>query len=158
VVIFVSEAAYDYLSIFETDEEHAPKLRLVKKSNREAKKHAKKVARSGAKVVAIALVLLSAVGAMLFQRTLLSEGNSKINDLGKRIEEKQGAIDELDMRIESLIPIAKVEEYATSVLGMLRPQSTQVEMIVPETSGIVSSGENGKKAKSGIQKILEYFF
>ena len=106
-----------------------PALRLVKPPKISAEKMKEQMTLSNKK--ALKVILLTCFAALflalaIISRVQLDEINREIASTEKKIEIANSKNVELNMQLNEMISIEKVEEYATEKLGMVKVQDYQV--------------------------------
>jgi len=128
-------------------EEKRPQMRVV--VNRNKKPEARVLANgmrrnSVAKAGAVLLIMLVALGMMIYLQAKLDNVNRQVARTQQTLEETKSETVRLQMELNSIVSIDKVEDYAVNTLGMVKIESGQVEYI--DLSGddkiIVADGEN----------------
>lgn len=140
----------------------APKLEIVRRQRKtvsQAKEEMRNTAIQSAKVIAVALILLSMFSALLYGRFKVDELDREISSLNSEISTAQSENVRLNMEIDSVISLKNVEDYAQTKLGMVKMENHQIEYI--DLSGedrVVLSGGKTLRAdgKSFLSKVMEY--
>lgn len=140
-----------------------PQMELVrrkKKSLAEAKREMRVGARQTAKILVIALCLLSMFAALLYSRLRADELTREIDAANAQLQVEQGENVRLNMQLDSMISLEKVESYARDELGMVKMEGYQIEYIDLSGGDTVSvSGNKTVKSLSAdtpFQKLAEY--
>lgn len=145
------------------EEQKKPQMELVrrkKKTVTEAKREMRVGARQTAKILVIALCLLSMFAALLYSRLRADELQREIDAANAQLKVEQGENVRLNMALDSKISLERVESYARDELGMTKIEGYQIEYI--DLSGadtITVSGDKSVKslsADSPFQKLSEY--
>lgn len=142
-------------------------MKLVKRKKKtalEAKIEMRATALRSFKVLAVAVFLLSMFAALLFSKLKVDELDRKINSTQTQLTAAQAENVKLNMKLDSMISLQRVEDYAQNTLGMVKVESYQIEYV--DLSGTdqvnVSGGKQANKAddssgeKSALKKLLEY--
>lgn len=106
-----------------------PALQLVKPpkfSPSQFKEQMTQSNRKALKVFALAILTATLLALAIFSRVQLDEINREIASTEKQIEIANSKNVELNMKLNEMISIEKVEEYATNKLGMVKVQDYQV--------------------------------
>ncbi|MBO4338836.1 MAG: hypothetical protein K5755_00260 [Clostridiales bacterium] len=141
----VSKSQYDF-SLFEMKtgttanistapkkrEEKKPQMRVVVNNRRKSKinivpSYVQK--NSVVKAGVILFVLLAVLGMLIYMQAKLDNVNRQIARTEKTLEETRSETVRLQMELNSIISIDKVEDYAVNTLGMVKIESGQVEYI-----------------------------
>lgn len=158
----VSKSQYDF-SLFEMKtgtaanistapkkrEEKKPQMRVVVNNRRKSKINivpAYVQRNSVVKAGIVLFCLLAVLGMLIFMQAKLDNVNRQIARTQKTLEETKSETVRLQMELNSIISIDKVEDYAVNTLGMVKIESGQVEYI--DLSGedkIILSGNKTMK-------------
>lgn len=145
------------------EEQTKPQMELVrrkKKTVAEAKREMRVGALQTAKILVIALCLLSMFAALLYSRLRADELQREIDAANAQLKVEQGENVRLNMQLDSMISLEKVENYARDELGMTKVEGYQIEYI--DLSGadtVTVSGNKSVKSLSAegpLQKLSEY--
>ncbi len=114
-------------------EEKRPQMRVVVNNKRKNKLNnivpAQVRKNSVVKAGAVLLSLLAVLGMLIYMQAKLDDVNRQIARNKKTLEETMSETVRLQMQLNSIISIDKVEDYATNTLGMVKIESGQVEYI-----------------------------
>lgn len=140
-----------------------PDIKLLpkkKKSLAQAKREMHAAAMQGTKIVVIALCLLSMFAMLLYSRLRADEITREIDRTNAMLTQAQGENVRLNMAIDSMISLEKVEDYAKNTLGMTKVEGYQIEYIdLSGTDEVVKSGGKSTKVeneKSIFEKLKAY--
>lgn len=140
-----------------------PQMELVrrkKKTVAEARREMRVGAQQTAKILVIAFCLLSMFAALLYSRLRVDELTREIDSANAQLSVAQGENVRLNMKLDSMISLERVEEYAKNELGMTKVEGYQIEYI--DLSGadtVTVSGDKSVKslsAESTGKKLSEY--
>ncbi len=145
--------------------EKKPDMKLVKrpkKSYARTREEMKRANLHTAKIIAISLVLLVMMSALLYGRMKADELDRQIQSKKNELSVAQSENVRLSMKLDSMISLKNVEDYAQNNLGMVKMESHQIEYI--DLSGedkAVVSGNKSKKSESKnkasfISRLKEY--
>lgn len=145
------------------EEQKKPQMQLVEKKKKtvaQARREMRLGARQAAKVLVIAICLLSMFAALLYGRLRVDELTRQVNSVSAKLEEAQGENVRLNMQLDSMISLEKVENFAKNDLGMTKVEGYQIEYIdLTGTDSITVSGGKSAEPKgetSITEKLLEY--
>jgi cell division protein FtsL len=114
-------------------EEKKPQMRVVVNNKRKNKINniVPAVVRKNSIVKAgvVLLSLLMVLGMLIYMQAKLDDVNRQIARSQKTLEETMSETVRLQMKLNSIISIDKVEDYAVNTLGMVKIESGQVEYI-----------------------------
>lgn len=138
-----------------------PKLEVVRAPRRTASQARNEMHRSAlqtAKILSVALLLITMLATLLYGRLKADELEREISNVNTKLEAAQSENVRLNMQIESVISLKNVEDYAQSQLGMVKMESNQIEYI--DLSGddkvTLSGDRTPKKVGAGSEKVMEY--
>lgn len=151
---------------FEENKQQA-EMKLVKrrkKTTLEAKAEMRATALRSFKTLSIAVFLLAMFAALLFSKLKVDEFDRKINNMQTSLSAAQAENVKLNIKLDSMISLEKVEDYAQNTLGMVKIESYQIEYIdlSGEDQVNISGGKQVSKSgddsggKSKFAKLLEY--
>lgn len=133
-----TSSAYDY-STFDTP---VKKEKPVKaRSEDSIKVHKTSVARSGAKLKTILFTSVAVILALLFvmAKASLSELSSQISTSSSLREEARRENIRLQTELDNMVTLSKVDEIATSSLGLQKTVKSQVKYITVHDKTMVQS-------------------
>ncbi|MBE6836106.1 MAG: hypothetical protein E7515_07670 [Ruminococcaceae bacterium] len=114
-------------------EEKKPQMRVVVNNKRKNKLNkivpASVKRNSVLKAGAVLFCLLAVLGMVIYMQAKLDNVNREIARTEKTLEETKSETVRLQMELNSIISIDKVEDYAVNTLGMVKIESGQVEYI-----------------------------
>lgn len=140
-----------------------PQMELVrrkKKTIAQARREMRLGAWQTAKILVISLCLLSMFAGLLYSRLRSDELTREIDAASAQLAEAQGENVRLNMQLDAMISLEKVENYAKNDLGMTKVEGYQIEYI--DLSGADSVSVSGKKSVTPTgettltEKLLEY--
>lgn len=114
-----------------------PNLELVKPpriSAAELKAQAKAANKRVLRILAFSSLILFFLGLVIYSTLELDEINREISKVDKEMKIAQSETVRLNMELDSLISIDKVENYAANTLGMVKVQDYQVVYVDLSTS------------------------
>lgn len=142
----------------------APKPGGSAEKNRSVKRKPKRIS-FGAKLASVAVVTISAI-VMIVQFVEVKETLAVLNETKEHYEFEKGVTSQKTFELEQSIDLSKIEQEATTRLGMKRPDRHQIVYIdVPKddytekTAGEVEGFRNraAELGKSIISHIVEFF-
>ena len=142
--------------------ENKPDMKLVKKPKRtyaQARSDMKRAGLHTAKIITISLVLLAMMSALLYGRMKVDELDRQIQSKKTELSVAQSENVRLSMKLDSLISLKNVEEYAQNNLGMVKMESHQIEYIdmSGEDKATVSGNKKVKKETESKASIIARF-
>lgn len=146
------------LPLGEPQQQQKPKV--VKKTRKQLKAETKRANLRAMKALSVAVVLLCFVGIIIFSRIQLDEVSRDISNKKAKLTALQSDNTDLEMKINSMVSLDKVEEYAKDKLGMVKQEGYQVEYVNLSGSDkvLLSGGEkvknnNSEKTKDELSNI-----
>lgn len=124
-----------------------PEMKLVEKpkmSYAQAKANMHFSFLQSAKIVTVSLVLLVLMSALLYGRMKADELDRQIQNTKSELSVAQSENVRLNMKLDSMISLKNVEEYAQTNLGMVKMENHQIEYI--DLSGEDKATVSGSKA------------
>jgi len=150
-----------------TDGTSAYKLEKTELKKRKAVKKGKSKARRtrGVKTVFGILAVTALAFLLLFRYAMITEKTAQVQKLTAELQNVDSYIVQKECEMEQSLDLKKVEEIATTKLGMQRPEKHQLVYIdmnnkdYAEKSGKDTNSTPGLLAyiSGGIQSIVEYF-
>jgi cell division protein FtsB len=140
-----------------------PQVRVLTNKTKKHKNAVSAIFRRSSiiKAVAILLCCLTIFGMKLYSQAKLDEVNRNISRTQKALEESKAENVRLQMQLNSIVSIEKVEEYAVNTLGMVKIEAGQVEYIdLSEGNSVDVSGnrtvkKSAEKADEAVPEVLE---
>lgn len=128
-----------------------PNLRVIEKPRMTASQFRAQTAASNrriAKILFVAGICLLFLGIVIYSRLQLDEINRDIASIDKSMEIARSEKVRLDMELNSIVSMDKVEDYAANTLGMSKVQDYQVVYVDLSSSDrvIVADGKETDKA------------
>lgn len=154
-----SNVAYD-LSQFETDER--VERRLKQSSRSHLKVHKTSVSKSGNWLKTVIVVAAAAMGAfaLITSKAQLSEVNTMINRTSAQLEEAQSEHIRLQAQLDNMVTLSKVDEIATTQLGLQKTSKNQVKYISVHDRTMVQAAEREENIfatlKGWVDSSMEY--
>ena len=129
-------------------EQDKPRMRVVVNNKKKTHVHvpAQVKKNSVVKAGAVLLGFLMVLGMLLHMQAKLDDINRTIARTEQTLEETKSETVRLQMELNSIVSIDKVEEYAVNTLGMVKLEAGQVEYIdLSEGNQITVSGNKTVK-------------
>lgn len=113
-------------------------------------------------MIAVAFIV---AGVICFRYVQIYGQNALIQQKASELQKLEAANTQLSLNIEKSIDIKSVEDYATNVLGMKKPDRYQIAYIAASCDDVMEAKEEPKKSTKGIlgmisstfSGVLEYF-
>lgn len=123
------------------------KPKIVKKTRKQLKAETKRANLRAIKAISVAGVLLCFIGVIIFSRVQLDEVSRNINKKQSELSVLQSNNTSLEMQLNSMVSLDKVEDYAKNQLGMVKQEGYQVEYVnLSGSDKVLLSG--GKQVKN----------
>lgn len=133
----------------------AQRPRVVQKSAAQLKAEARRSTAKTIKIMTICAVFFALIAFQIYSQVQVDELDRELNDINSEISVLDSENTRLNMQLDSVISLDKVDEYAQDVLGMVKVENYQVSYI--DLSGgdsVVVSG--GKVHKSLWDTVKAY--
>jgi cell division protein FtsL len=161
----IDNIAYDF-SLFESSAVRKPKeeraekkkadvVHISKKDLYKSRRVKYKPLRVFASVVGF-LAMLGIIGVMISNQIVITDLNEKINNQYKMYNDRKSEYTQLQMKVESKLPLQEVERYAKEQLGMTHTEPQQIQYI--NTVGGDKGEVNEETAHSFFDKIKSAIF
>ena len=136
-----------------------PQMQLIekpKKTYNQLKKEMHRSALQTAKIISISLLLLTMLSTLLYGRLKVDELDRQISSKQSQITAAQSANVQLNMKLDSIISLKNVEQYAQTNLGMVKMENHQIEYIDLSGEDKVEVSGDKTNSKSLMAKVMEY--
>ena len=143
-------------------EQKKPQMKVIvnnKGKKKMVRAAAPSVERRTAKAGAVLLAFLLLCGVSISQHVKLDEINRQISRDQQTLTETKAQTVSLQMQLNSIVSVDKVEDYAVNTLGMVKLGTGQVEYIdMSEGDKVEVSGDKETKSdKSSTLKFLKFW-
>ncbi len=136
--------------------------KVIKKTRAQLRAETKRANQRALKALSVAAILLCFVGVVIFSRIQLDEINRDIASQQSKLDILESENTKLEMQLNSMVSLDKVDDYAQNVLGMVKQEGYQVDYVNLSGSDevLVSGGKTVKKAdkKFDLGKIWNISF
>ena len=105
------------------------KPKVVRKTRAQIKAETRRANLRAFKALACAFILLGFVGLVIFSRVQLDEISRDISNTQSKMNVLQSENTRLEMQLNSMVSLDKVDDYAQNTLGMVKQEGYQVEYI-----------------------------
>lgn len=130
------------------------KPHLVKKSRNQLILEARVANARAMKTLIISIVLLSFIGLLIYSRIQLDQVSRQIEKEQSQLSVMESENTRLNMKLDSVTSLDKVEDYAVNTLGMVKQNEYQVEYVnLKGADKVVLSGGKEASSKSGFNFI-----
>ncbi|MCR4925322.1 MAG: hypothetical protein K5917_03430 [Clostridiales bacterium] len=166
-----SSSAYDFSRfepkrvqqpVHQTEERNIKLLPPKKKSAKQAKMEATQTAYKTIKIFLLTTAFVSVLAAQIYSTVKLDEINHEITKVENNMAVAVSENTRLNMELDSLVGLTKVEDYAVNKLGMVKQENYKVEYIdLSQGDRVVLSqakGDGNDSVKTKFQKLLAYIF
>lgn len=120
------------------------KPKIVRKTRQQIKAETRRANLRALKALGVAAILLGFVGVIIFSRIKVDELNRNIQSQKAKLDVLNSQNTALEMKMNSMVSLDKVEEYAENQLGMVKQEAYQVEYVdLTDSEKVLVSG--GKK-------------
>lgn len=136
--------------------------KVIKKTRAQLKAETKRANLRAIKALATAAVLLCFVGLSIFSRIQLDEVKREIASKQSKMSIIESENTKLEMKLNSMVSLDKVDDYAQNTLGMVKQEGYQIDYVNLSGSDevLVSGNKTMKnpKKKIDIGKIWNISF
>lgn len=145
----MGQAAYNF-EAFEVSEKPQTQLRAVKGG-----KHTHRVRRAKNRTLLCGIILVALVCGLLYSNVQKNELTTDIQRTQNLLAEAMSENDYLRSELESTTGMRNVEELATSTLGLMKVDNSQITYVNLENESVIVTAENGfQRFFSGLQAGL----
>lgn len=130
--------------------------RVVKKTRKQIKLEQRRSAFKAAKVLIICGIFFALISFQIFSQVKVDELDRELQSVNSQIEILDSENTRLNMQLDSIISLDKVDAYAQDTLGMVKVENYQVSY-VDLSSGDVATVSGGKVHHSLWDTIKSYF-
>ena len=137
-----SSSAYDF-SLFEAHSAAAPapktpaapakkkKSNVIRLNEKQLRRSHRRNAHAFRTILSlgVVLVVVGAIGAIVFSQVQLTELTENINDANALLAEQQSITTQLQVKVESQLSLRSVEDYAQNQLGMQNAANNPITYI-----------------------------
>ncbi|MBE6813164.1 MAG: hypothetical protein E7523_09845 [Ruminococcaceae bacterium] len=136
-----------------------PNLKIVEPNARQAVKQQASVSAKKVFAVLFCCVMMFGFIAMFINNSVKStELMNSINEMEVNIANAQSENVRLSSAIDSMFSIAKVENYATNVLGMAKMENYQIQYVdLSSDDQVLYAGEDSAFGGDLVERVTEYF-
>ncbi|MDD6808228.1 MAG: hypothetical protein PUD72_07285 [Oscillospiraceae bacterium] len=133
-----------------------PRPRVVKKTRKQIKAEQRMSAVRTTKVLAICAVFFVLIAFQIYSQVKSDELDRELQSINSQIEILDSENTRLNMQLDSIISLDKVDAYARDNLGMVKVENYQVSY-VDLSSGDIATVSGGKVHHSLWDTIKSYF-
>lgn len=133
-----------------------PKMRAVR-----GKKQALKVSAEKVKVIAVCVIMAGLTMGVLESQATITELTSEIQSTNKALVNAQSDYNYLSGVMDSKTGLKNVEQIATSTLGLMKLDKSQITYVALESESLISRPESSTKKMTGflqnfLQGLMDY--
>ncbi|MBR3954030.1 MAG: hypothetical protein IKJ63_00980 [Clostridia bacterium] len=136
-----------------------PNLKIVEPNARQTVKQQERLSAKKVFAVLFCCVMMFGFIAMFINNSVKStELMNSINEMEINIANAQSENVRLSSSIDSMFSIAKVENYATNVLGMTKMENYQIQYVdLSSEDQVLFAGESSVFGSNLVERVTEYF-
>lgn len=138
-----------------SDRQPAPRPKVVKKTKAQLRAETRRSRAKAIKVMAVCAVFFAIIAFQIYSQVQVDELDRQLNSINSEISVLDSENTRLNMQLDSMISLDKVDEYAQNVLGMVKVENYQVSYI-DLSGGDSFEVSGGKTQKSLIDTIKSY--
>lgn len=130
--------------------------RIVEKSRTQLRAESRRSRAKAIKVMMVCAVFFSLIAFQIYSRVQVDELDRQLDSINSEIEVLDSENTRLNMQLDSIISLDKVDEYAQDTLGMVKVENYQVSY-VDLSKGDTVSVSGGKVHRSLWETMKAYF-
>ena len=134
----------------------APRPRVVKKTKAQLRAESRRSRAKAIKIMCICALLFSIVAFQIYGQVRVDELDRELKSVNSDINVLDSENTRLNMQLDAIISLDKVDRYAQDVLGMVKVENYQVSY-VDISSGDKVEVSGGKVHRSILDTIKSYF-
>ncbi len=136
-----------------------PNLKIVEPNARQTAKQQEKLGARKVLAILFCCTMMFGFIALFINNSVRStELMNSINEMEVQIANAQSENVRLSSSIDSMFSIAKVENYATNVLGMTKMENYQIQYVdLSSEDQVLYAGENSVFGSGLVERVTEYF-
>jgi len=146
--------AYD-LDMYKPEANKPEKIKMVQQKAPAVKKQRK------SELVLLCLLTVCVAAFMVFSRVSLNEATSELNSARQELTVVTTEQNRLNRLVDMKMSLANIEEYATTNLGMIKPDTSQIHYIALSETNVIRVKDNAfsmpEFLSAAIDKIASYF-
>ena len=141
----MQQAAYD-LSLFENRQRKQPRVRVKQGGQLRTTQALRQV-----RIVSVTLLMIALISCYLYSQAVLTELTTDLQRTQRQLVAAQSDYDYLSGLMDSKTSLKSVAEIATSQLGLMKLDKSQITYVTLEQESVITLPE------SGIRRWLESF-
>lgn len=141
----MQQAAYD-LSLFENRQRKQPRVRVKQGGQLRTAQALRQV-----RIVSVTLLMIALISCYLYSQAVLTELTTDLQRTQRQLVAAQSDYDYLSGLMDSKTSLKSVAEIATSQLGLMKLDKSQITYVTLEQESVITLPE------SGIRRWLESF-
>jgi len=124
-------AAYDFerFAAKELRPQEKPQAKIIRLPQKKQSNRPKLTIGHILRGIAVFAVCFALMGSLIYNQLQLNELNTSLQTVNKQLSNAKSEQVQLQMAAESKVSMQKVENYATSVLGMQKLNANQIEYV-----------------------------
>ena len=135
-----------------------PQLKVVEKQSAGQSAQQKVGARTIVSIFVCCAFMFSLIALFISNSVKTTELMGEINAIELKISNMKSENVRLSAAIDGMFSIAKVDAYATDVLGMTKMENYQIQYVdLSSTDKVLYSGENSAAGAGFIERVIAYF-
>lgn len=135
-----------------------PNLKIVEPGARSAQQQAHIGAKKVVGILLCCAIMFGFIAMFINNSVKSTELMNSINAMETSIANAQSENVRLSSAIDSMFSIAKVENYATNVLGMTKMENYQIQYVdLSSSDQVLYAGESSAFGSDLVERVTEYF-
>lgn len=130
----------------------SPKPQVVQKSRAQIRAEERRSTAKAIKLVSVFSILFALVAFHIYCQVQVDDLNRELSKVNSQIEIVESENTRLNMELDSIISLDKVDDYAQNVLGMVKVENYQVSYI-DLSGGDTVTLSGGKEHTTFVEKV-----
>lgn len=134
----------------------APKPHVVTKTKKQLRAEEFRSTKKATKALVICSIFFLLIGFQIYNQVQVDELDRQLDSINQQIEVVDSENTRLNMELDSIISLDKVDDYAQNVLGMVKVENYQVSYI--DLSGGDAITKSGGKIQRSLWETIKMVF
>lgn len=134
----------------------APRPRVVKKTRAQLRAESKRSTAKAIKIMCICSLLFAIVAFQIYEQVRVDELDRELKSVNSDIAVLDSENTRLNMQLDAIISLDKVDRYAQDTLGMVKVENYQISYV--DISGGDKVEVSGGKVHRSILDIIKSYF
>ncbi|MCQ2460695.1 MAG: hypothetical protein MJ115_00930 [Clostridia bacterium] len=151
-----SSAAPARRNIPNTRPRTAPKPQVLQKTKRQLRAEEFRSTKKATKALIVCSIFFFLIALQIYSQVQVDELDRQLDSINQQIEVVESENTRLNMELDSIISLDKVDDYAQNVLGMVKVENYQVSYI--DLSGGDAITQSGGKIQRSLWETIKMYF